>query len=178
MKPPATNREQQQSDGGSGRLGSGRKKVSKGRFIHLIVIMLEIISRAHPRLISRPATAKMSPKQSRHFATLPSTDNSAAALSDGRTIGRSDRRGLRTAGEVVPWRSAGPSCRLQWRQEQLFRPPRSQPARRPAYRPLPLRPSLTYLRNFRLRFIVPYCIPNFNISLGGQVPEHNSKCRI
>ena len=90
MKPPATNREQQQSDGGSGRLGSGRKKVSKGRFIHQIVIMLEIISRAHPRLISRPATAKMSPKQSRHFATLPSTDNSAAALSDGRTIGRSD----------------------------------------------------------------------------------------
>ena len=114
MKPPATNREQQQSDGGSGRLGSGRKKVSKGRFIHLIVIMLEIISRAHPRLISRPATAKMSPKQSRHFATLPSTDNSAAALSDGRTddrtVGRMDRRGLRTAGEVVPWRSAGPSC--------------------------------------------------------------------
>ena len=162
MKPPATNREQQQSDSGSGRLGSGRKKVSKGRFIHLIVIMLEIISRTHPRLISRPATAKMSPKQSRHFATLPSTDNSAAALSDGRTIGRSDGRIDGGCARRERWCRGGRRGQAAGSSggRSSFSVPlaRSQPAALPV-RCFPLRASLiSVFSNFDLLFLTSFPI--------------------
>ena len=79
-------REQQQSGsgggGGSGRLGSGRKKVSNGSDHPYDFHVFEIISRL---IFDISAATKKLSKQSRHFATLPSTDDgNSAAVADGR----------------------------------------------------------------------------------------------